>query len=49
MSISSQIAADYSNKIKKDWEKSLEVAYRMKDWNRINILLRKMKKFYFSE
>ena len=49
MSISSEIAAQYGNKIKNEWETSLETAYRMKDWNRVASLLKKMKKFYFSE
>lgn len=49
MSIRSQIAADYGNEIKLDWEKELRTAYIQRDWNKIKALLEKIEKFFFSE
>ncbi len=49
MSIDSEIAADYANKIKKNWVKELRKAYKDKDWNKIEVILKKIEDFYFSE
>ena len=49
MSISSQIAADYGNRIKKEWQDELELAYESRDWEKVKTILDKMKEFYFSE
>ena len=49
MSISSAIAAEYGEQIRKDWVAELGSAYARKDWDAVHALLKKMRKFHFSE
>lgn len=49
MSLSSSFYAEYANKIKAEWEKDLRTALKDKDWGKVQALLNKISKFYFSE
>jgi hypothetical protein len=49
MSISSAIAAEYGERVRKEWVAKLRLAYIAKDWDAVAALLREMQAFQFSE
>lgn len=49
MSIVSSICADSSNEIKETWQKELRVAYEIKSWDAVKVILEEIETFRFSE
>jgi hypothetical protein len=49
MSMFSAIDADINNEIKKKWDKKLKEAFDKKDWDLMEIAIKEIADFYFTE